>query len=437
MRKSSKNSPHFTVIVPCKDRALYLYHTLRTCSIQEYDALEVIVVDDGSSDETRSVVEDAVKRDSRIKYYSQGRCVGMRENFEFSLSLTKPGYVIALGGDDGLLPDGIPNMAEALRETSMELMTWPAPLYTYPGVRGVGGQLAIYNTRKSKIVESEQYLNRQVKNLHYLSDIESPMFYVKGVVSTNLVDRVRSRSKDGRFYSCSTPDGYSGIVLAGEVERYAFSAKPFSIYGLSPTSQGLAYLSNDSKAKEASVAFYQKALDVPMHPELASQPYSPLITLMTADYLLRASDLPGWPGHLPAISYKKVLQHGIAELAHGLYGGDRICRELAILNNVAELHGLGDYFRNLVRRSTRRPEKQPLSGAGISERVFYFDAEALDLHNIFDAACAAKHLYQLYSKMNLKAVFGAAINSVNYRLRSIGNGKPFPAEVEWKMPIES
>ena len=283
--------PNFTVIIPSKNRANYLYHTLRTCMLQDYESLEVLVSDDGSADNTREVVEEASRHDSRIRYISPGAGVGMRDNFEFALRQVKPGFVIALGGDDGLLPDGITGMYEVLRDTGMDLLAWPSPIYSYPNVRGSKGHLDIYHCRKSKLIDSHQFLCRQATKLHYLSDIESPMFYVKGVASTTLIDRVRNRSIDGRFYSCPTPDGYSGIVLAGEVSRYAFSGKPFSIYGLSPDSQGVAYMSNDEQRKKTSEIFFQNTSLKSMHRELASQPYSPLITLMTVDYLLTAKDL--------------------------------------------------------------------------------------------------------------------------------------------------
>ena len=256
--------------------------------MQNYEPLEIIVSDDGSTDNTREVVEEAVRHDARIRYISHGIGVGMRDNFEYALQQVKPGFVIALGGDDGLLPYGIIGMREVLRETGMDLLAWPAPIYTYPNVRGSKGQLSIYHKKGLKIIDSHQFLCRQSKNLHYLSDIESPMFYVKGVASTTIIERVRNRSQEGRFYSCPTPDGYSGIVLAGEVSRYAFSGKPFSIFGLSPTSQGLAYLSNSEKSKNESKKFFQNVGSKPMHSELAAQPYSPLITLMTVDYLLTA-----------------------------------------------------------------------------------------------------------------------------------------------------
>jgi hypothetical protein len=311
------------------------------------------------------------------------------------------------------------------------LLAWPAPLYSYPNVLGSNGQLSIYHRKGLKIIESRHFLYRQVKHLHYLSDIESPMFYVKGVSSTTLVDRVRNRSKDGRFYSCPTPDGYSGIVLAGEVPYYAFSGKPFSLFGLSPDSQGLAYMSNEEKAKKVSEMFTQTVSSRPMHEELASQPYSPLISLMTVDYLLTARDLPGWPGRFPPIDYRKVLSHGIRELGHGLYGAERICSQLEILNQIAEKHGLGKFFRNKVLHSKRCREKAPFKGSGINEKAFYLDASTYHLHDIYDAAYAAKHLYQAYLDLMPSTLVKTIYRSMKYRYQGMGKGSLFPPESEW------
>ena len=425
-------SPLFSVIIPCKDRAFFLQHTLHTCMIQDYEPLEILVSDDGSTDNTRDVIEEASRHDSRIRYFSPGAGTGMRGNFEYVLRQAKPGFVIALGGDDGLLPDGIKGMHELLSDTGMDLLAWPAPVYSYPNVCGVKAQLAINHRKGLKIVDSHRFLCRQAKGLNYISDVESPMFYVKGVASTKIIDRVRSRSTEGRFYSCPTPDGYSGIVLAGEVARYAFSGKPFSIFGRSPASQGMVYLSNEDKAKKSSEIFFQDLSSKTMHFELASQPYSPLITIMTVDYLLTARDLPGWPGRFPPINYRQVLLNGIKELSNGLYGDDRIGRELGILNQIAEKHGLGNYFRDKVRQTKRCRKKSYFEGSGINASAFFLDADSYNLRNIFEAAYAAQTIYQAYSDMNPSFLFRMIARSLVYKFRSKGNGNPFPTESEWR-----
>ncbi len=426
----TESKPLFTVIIPTKDRAEYLHHTLRTCSNQEYENLEIIVSDDGSSDNTEAVVLDAARKDSRIRYITPGS-VGMRDNFEFALDHVKPGYVIALGGDDGILPYGISQMWRALEETGMDILTWRSVEFTDPAVLSGKGQLGLYRPRESKILRSSEYLARQAKNLNYLPDFESPMFYIKGVVATRLVEKVRSRTADGRFYVCPTPDGFSGVVLAGEVEQYAFSGMPLTIAGASPTSQGRAYLSEGTEGKRLSDSFYRAVSDVPMHRDLASQPYSPLISLMTADYLLTAKDLPGWPGHFPAIDYKNLLMKGLMELTLGLYAVDRINRELTILYKIAQYHGVEAFFREKVKEMRRYQSRKPFVGNGITPRHVLLDCDMFQIHNIFDAAYISYCVCQLLSKINFVTIKELIADSLKYKMQQLRKGDRFPPEAEW------
>ncbi len=428
----TESKPLFTVIIPTKNRAEYTHHTLRTCSNQDYENLEIIISDDGSSDNTKEVVLEAARKDPRIKYITPGS-VGMRDNFEFALDHVKPGYLIALGGDDGILPYGISQMSRKLQETGMDLLTWGVPIFTYSGVRDSNGQLRLSRPRKSKLVRSSEYLARQATNLHYLGDSETPMFYIKGVVATTLVEQVRSRTPDGRFYVCPTPDGFSGIVLAGEVEQYAFSGMPLTIAGESPTSQGMAYLSRNHEGKELSESFYRAVSDVPMHRDLASQPYSPLISIMTADYLLTVKDLPGWPGHVPDIDYKSLLLKGLTELANGLYAADRVNRELGILHNIAQHHGLDTFFRRKVRQMRRGRSRKPFAGNCITPSQVLLDCDMFEIHNVFDAAYVCYFVYQLLSKFNVAAVKRLVADSLKYKVQQLQKGDSFAPESEWAL----
>lgn len=430
MMTKTESKPLFTVIIPSKDRAEYLHHTLRTCSNQDYENLEIIVSDDGSSDNTKEVVLEAARKDSRIKYITPGS-VGMRDNFEFALDHVKSGYVIALGGDDGILPYGISQMWRALEETGLDILTWRPMTFLYPAIRSGKGQLNLSRPGKSKILRSSEYLARQASDLNYNGDSETPMFYVKGVVATKLVERVRSRTADGRFYACPTPDGFSGIVLAGEVERYAFSGLPFTIMGASPTAQGAAYMSGENEGKKVSESFYRAVSGVPMHKDLASQPYSPLISIMTADYLLTAKDLPGWPGHVPEIDYKNLLLKGLKELSNALYASDRLNRELSILLKIAQHHGLETFFRKNVAAMRRQRSRNPFVGNGITPRQVMLDCEMFKIHNIFDAAYVSHSVCHLLSKITLGTVTKAIAGSLKYGIRQRQKGDRFPPESEW------
>lgn len=427
--------PRFTVIIPTKDRAPYLRHTLRTCAMQDYENLDVVVADDGSTDETREVVEEARRRDPRIRYVANTTVPGMLGNFEFALDQVKPGYVLALGGDDGLMPHGIRGMWETLSETGKEICSWPAPAYFYEGVRMPMAQLVVHIHRGkpytgTRIISSRTFLERQARELNYVADIESPMFYVKAVTSTALVDRVRGRTAGGRFYSCATPDGYSGIVLAGEVESYAFSGMPYSLHGVSPTSAGVNYLAASEQARRQSEAFFKSVSDRPMHRELGSQPYSPLIALMTADYLLTCGDLPGWPGVLPPVDYRSLLVQSLAELQDGLLSASRVTRELRILNGVAEHHGLGNFFRARVRASHRNT-RRALEGNAVSPKRLYIDGSKFGIRDVVDAGYFAYYAHSMSGGLTGATIWKTLANSARYRLRSIERGAAFPPESEW------
>jgi glycosyltransferase involved in cell wall biosynthesis len=124
--------PLFTIIIPTKDRAFYLVDTIRTCINQNYKNLEIIISDDASSDNTKELVEELVNNDKRVKYIRRDIPLGMRLNFEKTLELVKPGFVLALGGDDGLMPYAIEDMWQIFKKTNQQLLTWEPPTYVYP-----------------------------------------------------------------------------------------------------------------------------------------------------------------------------------------------------------------------------------------------------------------------------------------------------------------
>jgi glycosyltransferase involved in cell wall biosynthesis len=422
--ESELSQPRFTVIIPVRNRSSYLYQTLRTCSNQDYENLEIIVSDDYSTDDTKEMVEAFIKLEPRIKYIrpSDVENVGMLDNFEFALNHVKEGYVIALGGDDGLMPNGISRMWEILKETNREVLCWPTDAYFYPCQKVKNGQLVLQAKGFSKeeeyrIIDSKTFLARQSHYLFYISDIESPMIYVKGVISTKVIDRVKSRSKEGKFYTCSTPDGYSGIVVAGEINDWVFYNKPLSIHGVSPTSQGLGYLTKSEDAKQHSESFFKKAKSISMHPELALQEYSPLITIMTADFLLTARDLPGWPGNVSPIDYKKLILNSIKELEDGLYPEDRLLREIEIIRNIAIKHNLLDYFEAVLKKSYRNC-RRPLEGNAISPRLVYLDAKDFKVNNVFEASYFIQSMRNIYPRVGIKLCIRMLVNSFIYRLLS-------------------
>lgn len=399
--------PLFTVIIPQKNREEYLVHTLRTCMIQDYPNLEFIVADDCSDDNSVELVRELQKKDSRIKLIVHQHHVGMRDNFENALSAVRPGYVMALGGDDGLVPGCFWKINKLIQETGRQLISWRTSFFIYPETE-VGMSKFIVKRGKEnhyKILKSKDYLNKIAHTFFYLID-EAPMFYIKGVASTELINKVKSRTSDGCFYYCPTPDGFSGVVLAGEVEDYVYTYEPLTITGITKKSQGANYKRTDEQSKREAQEFFNDNIRRTMHKELASQQYSPLVTLMTADYLLTARDLPGWPGKFEMFKFEDLIRATFQMLVKNPFDNEVLIRELTILKRIAEQHGLKELYDRLLKTTKRKLVRSDVfNGFVITPQSIMYEGNSIGINNIFDAALATPFAYNQYQMASFNEMF--------------------------------
>lgn len=65
-------SPDVSIILPVFNDAEWVATALRSCLNQTLGSIEVIVVDDASTDETASIVEEFIATDARVRLLRQG-----------------------------------------------------------------------------------------------------------------------------------------------------------------------------------------------------------------------------------------------------------------------------------------------------------------------------------------------------------------------------
>jgi glycosyltransferase involved in cell wall biosynthesis len=93
------NQPLVSVIIPCYNQENYILECLESVKAQTYSNWECIIVDDGSSDNTKTVIQNYIKSENRIKYYyQQNSGVSIARNTAIAMSTGK--YILPLDGDD-------------------------------------------------------------------------------------------------------------------------------------------------------------------------------------------------------------------------------------------------------------------------------------------------------------------------------------------------
>lgn len=91
-----------SVVVPCFNGANYIAETLKSILNQDQVKLEIIVVDDGSTDQSRSIIESFI--DCRINYiYQKNQGVSVARNT--GLKFIKGDYVVFFDADDIMTED--------------------------------------------------------------------------------------------------------------------------------------------------------------------------------------------------------------------------------------------------------------------------------------------------------------------------------------------
>ena len=115
-------SPLISVIVPVYNGQDYVIKCIKSIEKQSYSPLEIIVVDDGSTDDTRNVLEGyvSVSKSANIKLIGLND-LGVSAARNAGINASTGDYLTFVDADDILLPDTISRLYDALIENDADV----------------------------------------------------------------------------------------------------------------------------------------------------------------------------------------------------------------------------------------------------------------------------------------------------------------------------
>lgn len=112
--------PEVSLIVPCYNSEKTIDKCLTSLKNQSFKNIEIIVVDDGSTDKSKKKIDKYIKNDKRIFYYYK-KNGGLSDARNYGLKKAKGNYVCFIDSDDYVSEFYVQKMYEAIKKSGSQI----------------------------------------------------------------------------------------------------------------------------------------------------------------------------------------------------------------------------------------------------------------------------------------------------------------------------
>lgn len=106
--------PLVSILSPVRDEHEHLREMLDSVLAQDHAEFELLLVDDGSTDDTADIAAEYAARDSRIRLVASGTAMGKVAAFDTAYAASSGAIVCHVGGDDTVPVNALTSRVEAL-----------------------------------------------------------------------------------------------------------------------------------------------------------------------------------------------------------------------------------------------------------------------------------------------------------------------------------
>lgn len=89
-----------SIITPCYNNAAFIAQTIDSVFAQTYPYWEMIIVDDGSNDNSKQIIDDYAAQDKRLKIIKLAKNTGTAQARNKAIKIAKGRYIAFLDADD-------------------------------------------------------------------------------------------------------------------------------------------------------------------------------------------------------------------------------------------------------------------------------------------------------------------------------------------------
>ena len=221
----------FTIIIPMFNRAQYIPQTLESVIKQTYTDLEIICVDDCSTDNSAGLLLEYAQKDSRIKILTHKENKGSHIARKMGVLNASGDYILFLDCDDVLALHAVEVIYNALCKNSVEVLE-----YGYHSI----------HANENTVPDSAITVDKLFSSLVYDRYPRAGTVWNKAY-KTELLKNAFSKMSD--FHAVMGEDFYESVIIAYYAKSYSSIDDVLVIYndesGISNTRKNLASIQKD------------------------------------------------------------------------------------------------------------------------------------------------------------------------------------------------
>ncbi|MFZ4289266.1 glycosyltransferase family 2 protein [Variovorax sp. HJSM1_2] len=210
--KNTESAPKVTVLIPVYNAERYLLETLQSVSAQTFQDIEILVIDDGSKDNSPQMLADYALTDPRLRVVRQANA-GISAALNAGIAAARGEYIVRMDADDIMLPERIAAQVSFLQvRTELGFCACGMEM-----IDKNGRVFAQYTGRPGTVSELEAMMADQLPIVFTHPTVTYRASAVKAVGGYN---KLYEPCEDMELFGRLIAAGFPGIVLPAVLMRY-------------------------------------------------------------------------------------------------------------------------------------------------------------------------------------------------------------------------
>lgn len=238
-----------SILIPVYNRENLIEETVQSALNQTYKNIEIIVVDNQSTDNTWEILQKLASQYERIKIFQNERNIGPVRNWKRCIDEANGEYGKILWSDDLIAPQFLEKTVPYLENEDVGFVFTGTEIF----IDGTNKQSSHYFIGETSLYESEQYVNGVLFDENYPVSPACALFRLKDLQINLLVDIPNKVNSDFSMHAIGN-DLLIFLLTAHQYKNFAFVNEKLSFF----------------RAHEGSISIQSNDGKLPLHYNLAS-----------------------------------------------------------------------------------------------------------------------------------------------------------------------